>query len=144
MPDSLAEIMERLRSIYSETTVKHILRPCNNREIPDADGFGSCRSGCGETMKVWVRIRDNKISDAGFWTDGCAATIACGSMAVTLAVGKTVKEAMKVRAPDIASALERLPEGNLHCALLAAETLRTALGDSLIVQKQPWKKLYRR
>lgn len=144
MPDSLEEILARLRSLYSPTTVQHILQPRNNREIRDADGFGSCRSACGENMSIWLKIRNDTISDAGFWTDGCAATIACGSMTVTLAEGKTVREAMKVRARDIADALDKLPEGNLHCAELAAETLRNALGDSLIVQKQPWKKLYRR
>lgn len=144
MPDTLEEILARLRSIYSDTTVRHILRPRNNREIRDADGFGSCRSGCGENMRIWLKIQGNTISDTGFWTDGCAATIACGSMAITMAEGKTIKEAMKVRAQDIARALEKLPEGNFHCAELAAETLRAALGDSLIVQKQPWKKLYRR
>ena len=144
MPDTLEEILARLRSIYSATTVQHILQPRNNREIRDADGFGSRKSGCGENMSIWLKIRNNTIYDTGFWTDGCAATIACGSMAVTLAEGKTVREALKVRAREIADALDKLPEGNLHCAELAAETLRTAVEDSLIVQKQPWKKLYRR
>jgi nitrogen fixation NifU-like protein len=144
MPDTLEDLLKRLKAVYSDTTIRHILRPHNNREIRDADGYGSCRSGCGETMKIWLKIRGNAILDAGFWTDGCAATIACGSMAAALAENKTVTEALKVTARGIAEALERLPEGNLHCAELAAETLRAALRDSLVMQQQPWKKMYRK
>ena len=144
MTDTLEEIVRRLSEIYSDTTIRHILRPHNNKEIRDADGFGVCGSGCGESMKIWLKIRNNTIWDTGFWTDGCAATIACGSMAAELAQDKSVAQAMKVTAHDIAQALESLPEGNVHCAQLAADTLSAALRDSLVMQQQPWKKLYRR
>jgi len=144
MPDTLEEILTRLRSIYSDTTIHHILQPHNNKEIRDADGFGSCQSECGEHMNIWLKVRKDTIGDIGFWTDGCAATIACGSMVTALVQDKTMTEAMKVKARDIAEALEDLPEGNLHCAELAVETLSAALRDSLLVQKQPWKKLYRK
>jgi nitrogen fixation NifU-like protein len=144
MANTIEEIVERLREIYSDTTIHHILRPHNNKEIRDADGFGVCSSGCGEKMKIWLKIRDNRIWDTGFWTDGCAATIACASMAAMLAEDKTVAEAMKIASRDIAEALENLPEGNLHCAELAAETLRAALRDGLVIQQQPWKKHYRK
>jgi nitrogen fixation NifU-like protein len=144
MTDTLEEIVKRLRAIYSDTTIHHILRPHNNNEIPNADGFGASRSGCGESMKIWLQVRNNIIGDAGFWTDGCAATIACGSMATDLAMDKTIAQAMKITAGDIAEALEDLPQGNLHNAELAAETLRVALQDCLIMQQQPWKKLYRK
>ncbi len=144
MADTLEEIVARLRKVYSDTTIKHILWPYNNKEIRDADGLGGYRSGCGENMKIWLKLRNHIIGDAGFWTDGCAATIACGSMAVKLAENKTLAVAMKITAHDIAEALENLPEGNLHCAELAAETLQNALEDCLLMQKQPWKKLYRK
>jgi len=144
MPNRLDDIRKRLREIYSETTVDHILHPRNTLQIPEADGYAACSSGCGENMKIWLQIRDSSIRNVGFWTDGCAATIACGSMATELAQGKTVFEAMKVTASDIAVALEDLPQGNLHCAELAARALQTALKDSLVTQHQPWKKLYRK
>ena len=144
MPDTLEDTIKRLRTIYSDTTVRHIILPQNNREIPDADGFGRYQSGCGENMKIWLKIRNNTITDTGFWTDGCAATIASGSMTTDLAKGKTVSQAMKLSASDISDALKDLPEGNFHCAELAAEALKEALKDCLITQQQPWKKLYRK
>ena len=144
MNEKESRLRERLQANYSATTIEHILYPQNAKSIPKPDGFAACGSGCGESMKIWLRIRDDAISDAGFWTDGCAATIACGSMATGLALGKSVTQALAINSETIADALVDLPPGNLHCAELAANTLRAALKDLLSVQQQPWKRLYRK
>jgi nitrogen fixation NifU-like protein len=138
------KLRERLQGIYSPTTIEHILHPRNSETIPRPDGFAARRSNCGENMKIWLLLRGEAIADAGFWTDGCAATIACGSMATVLAVGKSVTQALAITPEDIANALVDLPQGNLHCAELAANTLRAALKDLLSIQQQPWKKWYRK
>jgi NifU-like protein involved in Fe-S cluster formation len=138
------DLLDRLRKVYSETTIEHILRPHNTDIIRNPDGFAACDSGCGEMMKIWLMARDGIIQESAFWTDGCAATIACGSMGTDLVKGKSAAEALAISARDIAAALVDLPEGNLHCAELAAGALRLALKDLLSVQQQPWKKLYRR
>jgi len=137
-------LLERLRAIYSETTIDHILRPHNTDHFPNPDGYAAYGSGDGETMKIWLRVRDNIVEAAGFFTDGCAATIACGSMATELAKGKSVTEALAITAQTIADALVDLPPGNYHCAEMAANSLRAALKDFLSVQREPWKKLYRK
>ena len=145
MNDSDSEALKkRLREVYSDTTIEHILQPRNNLDLPNPDGFAACRSGCNEVMKIWLRVRNEIVVDSGFWTNGCAATIACGSMSTELVKGKSIIEAMAIEAGDIARALVDLPEGNLHCAELAAGTLRVALNDCLATNQQPWKKLYRR
>ena len=95
-------------------------------------------------MKIWLKLDRDRIRQTGFWTDGCAATIACGSMASELARGRSVAEAMSIDAREIADALVDFPEGNFHCADLAAQTLRAALKDCLIISREPWKKLYRK
>ncbi len=138
------ELIKRLREIYSETTVDHILSPRNQESIANPDGYAACRSGCGETMKIWLSVRNDQIWDTGFWTNGCAATIACGSMCTELLKGKSVHQALGITAQEIAEALDNLPEGNLHCAELAAGTAVAALKDCLAMNHQPWKKLYRK
>jgi len=138
-------LKERLRRIYSETTIEHIVHPKNADAISNPDGFAECRTGGdGESMKIWLRVRDAVVTDSGFWTNGCAATIACGSMSTELVKGKSITEALSITAEDIARSLVDLPEGNFHCAEFAAQTLRAALKDCLSTQQQPWKKLYRR
>lgn len=141
--DDVEALRQRLSKIYSETTIDHVLHPRNVESIPAADGFALCRSGCGESMKIWLKTKNERVEDAGFWTDGCAATIACGSMASDLAKGKSINEALSMTAADIADALVDFPEGNLHCAELAAQALKMALIDCLSTQQAPWKKLYR-
>lgn len=147
MNDPLENVQKRvfgeLRDVYSETTIEHILRPRNAGSLQNPDGFASQHSACGENMEVWLKVRDNRIEEISFWTDGCAATIACGSMASELAKGKTIAQALAVSARQIADALDNLPEGNFHCAQLAADTLRAAARDFLMLQREPWKKAYR-
>lgn len=138
------ELIKRLRAVYSDTTVDHIIAPRNQESIPNPDGYAACRSGCGEIMKIWLRVRDDQIRGTGFWTNGCAATIACGSMCTDLLKGMSVNQALAITAQDIADALDNLPEGNLHCAELAAGTAVSALKDYLSMNQQPWKKLYRK
>ena len=147
MDNTLEEARNRLnadlREAYSKTTIDHILHPRNTERLQQPDGFASCLGSCGEKMEIWIKVRGNIVEDASFWTDGCAATIACGSMSTELAKGKSVAQALAVKAQDIAGALVELPEGNLHCAELASNTLRAALLDHIALQRNGWKKAYR-
>jgi nitrogen fixation NifU-like protein len=65
-------------------------------------------------------------------------------MVTELATGKSVGEANKISQQDVLNALGGLPEESQHCALLAANTLKAAVRDYLVLQKEPWKKLYRK
>ena len=144
MIENESSLRERIRAIYSETTTDHVLHPRNEESLSNPDGYAVAQSGCGETMKIWLKLANDHIHKTGFWTDGCAVTIACGSMATELVKGKLVMEAMKVDTSAIADALIDLPQGNLHCAELAAQALRAALKDCLEVSREPWKKFYRK
>ncbi len=137
------QIFGNLREVYSETTVDHVLRPRNVGSLNNSDGYASLQSSCGENMQIWVKLRDNRIDEIGYWTDGCAATIAAGSMVTELAKGKTVNQALTISARELADALEDLPEGNFHCADLAVNALKATLRDCLAMQREPWKKAYR-
>jgi NifU-like protein involved in Fe-S cluster formation len=63
-------LMDRLRKIYSENTIDHILNPRNDRSLSNPDGLAAYSSGCGETMKIWIKINDGIVMQTGFWTDG--------------------------------------------------------------------------
>jgi nitrogen fixation NifU-like protein len=147
MNEPLDEIQKKifgnLREYYSEITADHVLRPRNVGSLNNPDGYGSVQSGCDESMQIWLKIRDNHIDEIGYWTDGCAATIAAGSMVTELAKGKTINQALTISARELADALEDFPEGNFHCADLAVNTLKASLRDCLAMQREPWKKAYR-
>ena len=137
-------IMQDMKEVYSEKTIDHFLNPRNLGEIPAPDGFGRITGPCGDTMEICLKVRDNRVMNASFWTDGCGTTIASGSMVTELAKGKSVLEAQKIRQQDILDALGGLPEGSLHCALLAANTLKEAIKDYLALKNESWKRAYRR
>ena len=67
------------------------------------------------------------IKEARFWTDGCGATIASGNMLTKIILGKNLKEANTVTSKQLISALDGLPKENLHCAVLAVNTLRKSI-----------------
>jgi nitrogen fixation protein NifU and related proteins len=144
MDSSEALIVEKLREFYSDVTIDHMLHPRNTERIQNADGIAECRTADGESLKMWLKVRHKVVEEIGFWTNGCAATVASGSMATELARGKTVAEALALTAQDVADALTNLPDGNLHCAALAARALGETLRDCLATQQTPWKKAYRR
>lgn len=127
----------------SETVLDHALNPRNVGSIPEADGFGEGTGECEDTMVIWLRVVNDRITEATFWTDGCGTTIACGSMVTELAKGKTVKEAFLIGREEILHALGGLPEESVHCAALAAGALKNALQDYLEMKRFPWKKAYR-
>jgi nitrogen fixation NifU-like protein len=132
-----------LRTVYTEIVIDHAQNPRNLGQIPDADGSASVVGSCGDTMEICIRVRNDKILNATFFTDGCGTTIAAGSMVTELAKGKNVSDAFKITQQDVLNVLGGLPEESQHCALLASDTLRAAIRDYFTFKNQPWKRAYR-
>jgi len=132
-------ILDDARRIYSETVIDHFLHPRNVGDIKDADGFGEVIGPCGDTMYIYLRIDGTRIADAKFMTDGCGTTIACGSVVTDMARGKEIKEASKIRQIHVLEALGGLPESDIHCSVLAADTLRAAIKNYLLSQRSKGK-----
>jgi nitrogen fixation NifU-like protein len=129
---------------YSATVLDHIREPRNAGSMANADGHAMITGPCGDTMSIWLRVRDGVVNDATFWTDGCGTTVAAGSMATELAKGRKVAQALTISQQELLDALEGLPEDSVHCALLAANTLRAAVRDYLNCRNEPWKRAYRK
>ena len=138
------KIMEDMKRTYTEKVIDHFLNPRNVGRIPGADGFGAVTGPCGDTMEIWLKLNNGRISNAAFWTDGCGTTIASGSMVTELVKGNSIAEAQKITQDCILNALGGLPEESLHCALLAANTLKEAIKDYLAFKNEPWKRAYQR
>ena len=118
--------------MYNETVLQHFMDPRNVGEIEDADGIGIYMSDfCGDITKFWIKITEGRIMDARYRTQGCAASIACGSALTELVKNKTVEEALKITKDDIVSALDGLPEQKIHCSVLADDALKDAIRDYL-------------
>jgi len=126
-----ALIMEDARKVYSEKVIERWLNPKNMGKIRKPDGFAKIKGPCGDTMQISFKLKDGKISKIKFLTDGCTSSIAAGSMATELAMGKRVEEAVKISPQMILDALNGLPKESMHCALLASNTLKEAIRNYL-------------
>ena len=124
-----ASILEEESKVFSDTVRDHACNPRNVGKIEDADGVSVIKGPCGDTMQIYLSIKNSKIIDCKFLTDGCGASVACGSITTELVKDKTVKEASKIKSDMILSLLGGLPEDNTHCTVLEENNLRAAIDD---------------
>ena len=98
--------------------------------LSSADGYASLKGTCGDTIAICLKIDSDRIVEVSYDTDGCYPSIISAKMAAQLAQGNTVDDAYQVEQRDILNAMGGwLPEEYHHCAHLAAEALKEAIGD---------------
>ena len=115
-------------ALYSDIVMDHFMHPRNVGEIENPDGVGQVGNAkCGDIMKMYLKIKDDRIEDAKFETFGCGSAIASSSMATELIKGKTVDEALAVTNKQVVDALGGLPAYKLHCSVLAEESIKAAV-----------------
>jgi nitrogen fixation protein NifU and related proteins len=133
------------RDGYSSITSEHMTHPRNAGKLADASGYGEATLVCGDTLMVWLKIDCGRVIAASFMTDnGCATTIAAGSMVTEMVKGKTVAQAARIRPQHILAALGGSSEESLHGSLLAGYALHEAVQDYMKYKNEPWKRAYGR
>ncbi len=124
--------------IYSDKVMDHFNHPRNVGKIEDADGIGTVGNPvCGDIMKMYLKIRDEVITDVKFKTFGCGSAIATSSMATEMIKGKTIQDALTLTNAAVAEALDGLPAHKMHCSVLAEEAVKAALGDYYAKRGEP-------
>ena len=117
-------------ALYTETVMDHFRNPRNVGELPDANGVGEVGNAkCGDIMKMYLKIKDDRIEDVKFETFGCGSAIASSSIATEMIKGKTVEEALALTNKEVVDALGGLPAHKLHCSVLAEEAVKSAIQD---------------
>ena len=98
--------------------------------MDDADGIGEVGNAvCGDIMRVYIKVKDNIITDAKFITFGCGSAIATSSMATEMIKGRSVDEALELSNKAVVEALDGLPTHKIHCSVLAEEAVKAAVKD---------------
>lgn len=86
--------MSELNDLYQEVILEHNKNPRNFREIENAnhqaDGHNPL---CGDALRVYIDLEDNKVKDVSFKGSGCAISKASASMMTQAVKGKSKEEA---------------------------------------------------
>ena len=115
---------------YNEKVIENYANPKNVGKIENADGVGEVGNPvCGDIMRMYVKVENNKIVDAKFQTFGCGAAIASSSVSTEMIKNKTLEEALQITNKDVVNELGGLPPVKLHCSVLAEEAIRKAIAD---------------
>jgi ATP-binding protein involved in chromosome partitioning len=122
--------MESPERSVSPVVIDHASRPRHHGPLSTFTGHSRVTGPCGDTMEFWVLAGHGTVEQVSFITDGCAPSLASGSMAACLAEGKPLQRAAAIGQRDILEALGGLPAEVEHCALLAANTLKAACEDA--------------
>ena len=116
--------------LYSEKVMDHFQNPRNVGKMEDADGVGEVGNAkCGDIMKMYIKVKDDIITDVKFNTFGCGSAIATSSMATEMIKGKSIDEALELSNKAVVEALDGLPTYKMHCSVLAEEAVKAAIED---------------
>jgi nitrogen fixation NifU-like protein len=139
MSHSLDEFADRLQEeinqdviqTYGQSVYERWRNPGFGGRMESPTGYGRVTGNCGDTMEIFLRLEGGLVSDASFTTDGCGCSAVCASVACELAIGKEPGEVADVTGEMILQVLGGLPEDDVHCGFLAAETLQAAVDNCM-------------
>jgi nitrogen fixation NifU-like protein len=115
---------------YNQVVMDHLMHPRNMGEMENPDGVGEAQNPvCGDTMRLFIKVETDRITDASFLTFGCGAAIASSSIATEMIKGKTIEDALMISDQVIAKALGGLPPAKVHCSILAEKAIHAAVFD---------------
>ena len=113
---------------YSDKVMDHYRNPRNVGKIDNADLIGEAGSlACGDSLKLYIKLKDGVIEDAKFQTFGCGSAVASSSILTEMIIGKSLDEVKKITNKEIADELGGLPPEKMHCSVLGHEALEDAL-----------------
>lgn len=138
------EAMDFSADDFSDVFWGHALTPQNVGTLPKPDAYACHGRECGDYLELGLKIKNEQIIDARFFTEGCIQMVACGSALTCLLKGLSIKEAWNIDMDKIVDAVGGLNEEDKHCAEVARDVLRKALHDAKHRQQESWQNPYRK
>ena len=116
--------------MYNKKVIERFKKPKFAGEIKNADAVGEVGNlKCGDIMRVYIKVKSNKISEIKFKTYGCVAAIASSDILCELAMGQTLEKAQKITGRDVIKIMKEVPAIKIHCSILAQNALKKAIEE---------------
>lgn len=115
---------------YADPAINYYLEKKYIGSIEGADHISEKIGTCGDIMKVYIKLDDEKkIEDIRYEITGCAGAISAAMAAVELVKGKSLDEALALNDGDVFKVLEDIPEKKHHCIQLAVKTMHQGIEE---------------
>ena len=114
---------------YSVKAIRYFQEKENIGALENADHVSDLTGPCGDTMKVFLNIEEERIDDAKIQVMGCPGAVASACALMGLAKGKSLGEARAIDLDALYKELEKLPDKKIHCARLAIKALQKAIDE---------------
>ena len=121
----LVELLRRAG--YPEKAIDYYVRKVNVGVIEGADATDVFTGFCGDSMRVYLKVKNGVIQQAKFQAIGCAGAFASGSTLTEMIKGKNLEDAGRITEQDVLQEIGGLPGPKLHCARLAIDALRKSI-----------------
>ena len=114
---------------YSEKAINYYIDKPYMGILSDASQVTEMTGTCGDTMKVFLKVEQDRILDARYEVMGCPGAVAAAMAAVELVKGKSLDHARSIDDGKIFQVLEDIPAKKHHCIQLAVKALQLALDE---------------
>lgn len=98
-----------------------------NIKMADPDGMASKTGVCGDSVTVYLKVKNGIVHQFSYELQGCLHTNACCNVLAEMIEGQSLEKCWQVSPEDVINDLQTLPEDHFHCAELAVGTLYLAL-----------------
>ena len=112
---------------YSETAINYYIEKPHMGILPHPTISSDLTGTCGDTMEIFLDIKDGVIQNASYEILGCPGSISAAMAIVDLIKGKSVEHAKTIGDNHVFHVLQEIPEEKHHCIQLAVKTLHKAL-----------------
>lgn len=122
-----------MEELYQEFIVELYKNPKNFGTMEDADYRAQVYNPtCGDSIELFLKVRDGVVEDAKFTGKGCAISQASSSLFTNYLKGKKIGDLSKADKETVLSLIKINLEKNptrMKCALIPLEALRKALSS---------------
>lgn len=132
------------RQAYGEKGFERWRSPRFNGPLADADAdaSGGVKGGCGDTINIYLKFKEDRVEKASYTTDGCGSSALCGSFTAELAHGRNPEELLELTPEHVLNTIGTFPEEETHCATLAISALQDAVNNYMISVVEKDKKTH--
>ncbi len=115
------------KSGYSDKAIEYYTKKVNVGSIENPSVSLSYTGHCGDTMKIYLKIDSEIITDAKFEAIGCAGAFSVGSALMEMIKDQKILFAKNITEDDIIEHLGGIPSAKTDCVCLVRRTLEKTI-----------------